>query len=105
MTLKDLFNTVSEVYVTNKDKITDRDILAAFTEELGEYSRAVRVEEKAVICSHKIIEESSKVEVIDIILVCFEAFIHRGGTYPEMIDIINTKLHKWISAWEKENGR
>lgn len=101
--LYSLFKKIEEIHNYNKGNITDHDILAALTEELGEYSRAMRVEDGAPICSHKEIKESSKVEIIDLMLICIEAFIHRGGTYVDMLGIMNIKILKWIKAWEKEN--
>jgi NTP pyrophosphatase (non-canonical NTP hydrolase) len=103
MITKDVFDRIDSVYQRNKEKITSADIMFALTEELGEYSRAVRVEDKAIICSHKTVKEHSTIEIIDLILVAIEAYISRGGKYEDIEKIANQKLEKWEDSWNKEN--
>lgn len=101
--MKDIFFRVETTYNKHKDQLSDFDIIAALTEELGEYSRAVRVENKAVLCTHKKIKESSKIEICDLILVAMEAFICRGGDYNELLKILNRKILVWENLWKEEN--
>ena len=96
---KEIFDLIKRVYDTNKDKIDSNHILSGLTEELGEYSRAVRVEDNDPICYNKSIKESSQVEIIDLIIDAIEAYISRGGRYEDMKEIALNKLKKWENLW------
>jgi NTP pyrophosphatase (non-canonical NTP hydrolase) len=102
MNFQEAFQKVEKICLEYKHRIKNEDILYGLTEELGEYSRACRVEDKAPICGNKTIKESSKVEIVDLMLICIEAYISRGGTYEEIDEIMEVKLNKWEELWRNE---
>jgi len=75
-----------------KTRPNDFECLAGLTEEVGEWSLALRVERGF---KQRRLDEPSKNEAVDIILLAMEAYIHSGGTLEELPKIINTKLTKW----------
>src|SRR5882672_8938975 len=101
MITKEVFDRVQETYDKIKHKVTRHDILSALTEELGEYSRAARIEDSLPSDrGKKKPDEPSKVEAIDLMLCGIEAYIAAGGTWEELPFITNKKLSKWEQSWE-----
>jgi hypothetical protein len=100
----DVFQRVKRVMDLSGGRVTKGDVLAALTEELGEYSRAVRVEDSAPICHNKRADEPSKVEIVDLMLVAVEAYLLRGGTFHELGGIADRKLSKWERLWDDVLG-
>ncbi len=73
------------------------NVFYALAEEVGEFGRAVRVEDQFQSCKHKTLTESSRIEAVDILLTAVEAYIARGGTYEDLMPIAEKKLDKWES--------
>lgn len=91
-----IFNAI--VQLTRKDS----QIELALMEELGEYIRAMRIEDGLTLNKSKTCTESSKVEIVDLMLCAIEAFISRGGTYDELVTISVRKLNKWSTIVNAE---
>ena len=99
-----IFKLIEQTYLTNSKNISKWDILAAINGELGEFCKAVRVEDRDPLYKHKKVDESSRVEMIDVILCCIEMYIARGGTLEELREKAPVKLAKWLALWDKENS-
>ena len=96
-----VFLRIQRLYNRISDQLQPSDILSALTEELGEFSRAWRVERNALLCHNKTVDESSRVEIVDLMLICVEAYLAVGGTYPELHTIVERKLAKWENLWKE----
>lgn len=94
-----IFHRIKALHDKIKDRIPRGDILAALIEELGEYSRAKRIEDKTPTSHRKTLTESSKIEIIDLMLVSVEAYLDSGGSFEELTEIADRKLDKWESLW------
>lgn len=99
-----IFKIIEETHRANRDKISKWDILAAINGELGEFCQAVRVEDRDPLYKGKSIRESSRTEMLDVMLCCVEMYIARGGTLEELEAAAPVKLAKWLAAWSKENS-
>lgn len=102
-TLEDLFDRIAKTYNQNKEKINNDDIMFSTTEELGELSRAIRIEDNYVLAGHKKKEHDSTEECIDVLLCITEMFVARGGTLEQFKYLIDIKLKRWEVLWRKEN--
>lgn len=70
----------------------ESDVVKALIEEVGEFARACRIEDKM---KNSVLDEASTFEAIDMILVAIELYILRGGNFEDMASIANKKLEKW----------
>jgi len=98
------FRQVENIHRANANKIGKWDILAAINGELGEFCQAARIEDRDPLYKYKSIRESSRIEMIDVMLCCLEMYILRGGTLEELYAMAPVKLAKWQALWDKENS-
>lgn len=97
MKLEKVFELIEELtHVDCKNK-TIFELLGSTTEELGELSRELLIEEKSFGNNYKTVDEGSKAESIDLSICALAIFFARGGTKKEFIEIANKKLAKWKS--------
>jgi hypothetical protein len=100
MNLQQLFNRVAVGMAASP--ANDFEILAALSEELGEYALARRVE---MGLKRRTLKEPASVEAIDILLIAVEAYIHSGGTAEELETIVDVKLKKWEASFPVIDAR
>jgi hypothetical protein len=89
---KSLFDRVTAILQGRNGPLRKLDVLQSLNEELGEYTRATRIEDGT---KKGDLAEPAKSEVIDIMLTGIEAYILSGGTYDEMSVLAEGKIKKW----------
>ena len=81
--------------IVKTDKKEIFAFLASVTEELGELAQAIKVEEKILGTSKKVLKEDSKSEAVDVVICALAVFYAKLGTDKELEIIFNKKLDKW----------
>lgn len=70
------------------------ELFGSAAEELGEVATALNVEEGA-FAKHKKLDESSKMEAVDLAICGLAIYFARGGTMEDLGEHIHSKLNKW----------
>lgn len=73
-------------------------LLASTTEELGEFSRELKIEQKVHGNTYKKPDEGTKAEAVDLIICALSLFYACGGTNAQMLNIMEKKLDKWENS-------
>lgn len=68
------------------------DTILALNEEVGELSKAARIE--TTHCQ-KSCDEPAKIEAVDVMLCALEAYIRLGGSWDELLSTAQAKLSKY----------
>ena len=71
-------------------------ICAGAVEELGELSRAIRIEDDAITKRHKLLDEPSTFEALDLTICALSVYFARGGKLEDIDLIMNSKIDKWV---------
>ena len=82
---------------TDNDLMNNKDInwlIRSTMEELGEFCKAVAVEDGA---KQRSLDESSIIEAVDCIACSFALYFARGGSIDELPEILLEKLSKYRS--------
>ena len=89
---KRLFDRIVFILQGRNGTARKLDVLQSLNEELGEYTRATRIESGTKAGE---LNEPAKSEIVDFMLTGIEAYILAGGTYEEMFFLADSKLTKW----------
>ncbi len=95
MNLEKTFKFVEKLTQIDRSKKTIFELMTSTSEELGELSREILVEEKSFGNNYKSVDEGSKAESVDLTICALAVFFARGGTIDEFVEIANKKLSKW----------
>lgn len=106
MQKKNIESVLEEIrHLTNEDMLNKNifEMLAKLTEEVGELSQELQIEESVYGNSHKKIDEGSIGESIDVIIMGLVMYYARRqaketGTDKmtnDLVDLISKKLNKW----------
>jgi NTP pyrophosphatase (non-canonical NTP hydrolase) len=87
--------TLTEKDLENK---TVWQLLASTTEELGEFSRELQIEEGVFGNTYKELDEGTIGEAADVVICALTLYFARGGDLNRLADLINKKLDKWEKA-------
>ncbi len=71
------------------------ELLASASEELGELSRELLIEESVYGNAYKSGDEGSKAEAIDLAICALAIYFGRGGSGGELATTLHKKLDKW----------
>lgn len=80
------------------EKKTIFELLASATEEVGEFSRELKIEEKTFGNTYKEPDEGTQWEAVDIAIMGICLFLARGGDPATLDDMVNIKLDKWAKS-------
>jgi hypothetical protein len=103
MNLETTFKFVEELTHIDCSKKTIFELMTSTSEELGELSREILIEEKSFGNNYKSVDEGSKAESVDLTICALAIFFARGGTVDEFVEIANKKLSKWEGNQSAEN--
>lgn len=70
-------------------------LLASATEELGELSRELKIEEGEFGNTYKESDEGSRLESVDLTICALSIYFARGGSIESLAEDMNGKLAKW----------
>ena len=77
------------------------ELLASATEELGEFSRELKIEAGTYGNGHKKPDEGTISEAVDMAICALALFYAQGGTNEQLYILMNKKLDKWEAC---QNG-
>ena len=89
---------IRDLTAIDMSKKTAFEILASAIEELGEFSRELKIEERTFGNTYKKPDEGTQCEAVDSLIMGFCLFFCRGGDRALLDEIINKKLDKWESS-------
>lgn len=91
---------IRELTQRDMSRKTIFEMLASAIEELGEFSRELKIEERTFGNTYKKPDEGTQFEAVDCLIMGFCLFFARDGDRGKLDDIINTKLDKWERSQE-----
>lgn len=73
------------------------ELLASMNEEVGEFSRELKIEERTYGNEYKKAgNEDSRDEAVDMVICALSLYFARNGSIEDLGAIINKKLDKWV---------
>lgn len=102
MTLESLLETVRRITLRDLENKSVFELLASASEELGELSRELLIEENTFGNRHKKTDEGSQAEAGDLVIAALAMYVARGGTYASFVELMDRKLKKYE---ESQNAR
>lgn len=71
------------------------ELTMSAVEELGEFSRELKIEEKTFGNTYKKPDEGTKKEAVDLVISALALYFARGGKISELATNMKEKLKKW----------
>ena len=98
MGIKRSFKTIKQLTNIDLKNKSIFELLASTAEEFGELSRELKIENKTFGNDHKVGDEGSKIEAVDLLICAAAIYFGVGGSIQELPDILDKKLLKWANA-------
>src|ERR1041385_1769013 len=91
----DLIESLTATDMKNKSVF---ELLASLSEELGELSRELKIENKTFGNTYKELDEGSLGESVDMVIASLAMYYACGGKSEELPELMKSKLDKWEAA-------
>ena len=96
--MQEVFDRIRRLTNIDLQNKTVFEILASAGEELGEFSRELKIEEGSFGNAHKEPDsDGTKGEAVDMVIMALALFSARGGTPIELVEYMGKKIDKWES--------